>query len=124
MGCRQANPIPPTILGQIDGQRVCGKRADFNFLTAKRPVKEKGVIKCPEKYTHCGDPGDLKLENWFEEFKDNIICVQEGKQNTDCPITGIDFTPGPDFGRTQEPTASADRKPAEIRSYSKTTDAE
>ena len=74
-GCREVDPIPPTILGQIDGHRVCGKRADFNFLTAKRPVKEKGVIKCPEKYTHCGDPGDMKLETWIQEFKDNIICV-------------------------------------------------
>ena len=66
----------------------------------------------------------MNLETWFEEFKDNIICVQEGKQNTDCPITGIDFTPGPDFGRKQEPAASASRRTTKTRNYSMTTDAE
>ena len=56
----------------------------------------------------------MNLETWFEEFKDNIICVKEGKEDTDCPITEISFTPGPDFGRTQEPTS---RKPRDAKNY-------
>ena len=56
-GCRQVKAIPPTIMGQVNGERVCGKRASYNFLTAVRPIQNGDTIRCPDGYTHCGDPG-------------------------------------------------------------------
>ena len=54
-GCRMSKPIHPIIMGQVEGERICGKRADYSWLTAVRLVKtpERG-IRCPDGYVHCG----------------------------------------------------------------------
>ena len=61
-GCKQSNPIPPTILGKINGEKVCGKRAPYSFVYAKRPIKDGEIIRCPDNHTHCGDPGDMPID--------------------------------------------------------------
>ena len=93
LGCDTAKPIPPTILGQIDGKRVCGKRAPYNFLKAIRPIMEDEAIKCPDNYIHCGDAGNTTLDQYFYKHKDNIICVPKYRKDFDCPITSISFSP-------------------------------
>ena len=55
-GCRMAKPIHPIIMGQVDGERICGKRADYSWLTAVRPIKneENNLVRCPTGYFPCG----------------------------------------------------------------------
>ena len=39
----------------------------------------------------------MTLFDWQEFYaqnKDTIICIEENKQETDCPITDMTFTPG------------------------------
>ena len=57
-GCRTSEPIHPILMGQINGERVCGKRADYSFLTAVRPIKEGDIVKCPEGHVPCGNLDD------------------------------------------------------------------
>ena len=68
-------------------------------------------MRCPDGYTHCGNTGSQSLDSWVEwffEYKDNIICVREGMQETECPITNINFIPGPNFGGSLDPRPSRD----------------
>ena len=37
VGCRQADAIQPIFMAQLNGERVCGKRADYHFVSAVRP---------------------------------------------------------------------------------------
>ena len=55
LGCEQVLPMWPVMMGKINGQRVCGRRAISNFVDRVRPVKSpSGDYACPEGYSQCG----------------------------------------------------------------------
>ena len=78
-------------MAQLNGERVCGKRAKKNFVTSVRP--DVSTNACPDGYTHCGTIPGLSASETIERYKDNIICVPFGS-GAECPITDIKFVPG------------------------------
>ena len=68
-GCKTSEPIHPTLMGKINGERVCGKRAKYNFLTAERPIKEGDIVKCPKNFVPCGNLGDKNETEYISEYQ-------------------------------------------------------
>ena len=69
-------------------------RANYNFVTAIRPGKndESGDYECPRGYIQCGPPAeDMTSKETMEKHRENIICVEEGSEERQCPITNIKF---------------------------------
>ena len=87
--CRSRPPINPVIRNNLNGYKICGKRAGSNFLSTVRPKSPDGVtFACPTGYEPCGDPD--ALTNGKQE---SVICAVD--TSTECPITSInlDFDP-------------------------------
>jgi hypothetical protein len=82
-GCRQAEPIPPMFMHSFENKILCGKRGGSPFLNANRPDFETG--KCPNATAPCSN---------FTSTE-NTICYDVSKdRNSECPITGFEFTSG------------------------------
>ena len=45
-------------------------------------------------------------QEFYSRNKDSIICVEEGREQTDCPITDIVFSSGPNSGPNPDPRPS------------------
>mmetsp|Transcript_25960 Transcript_25960/g.34779 ORF Transcript_25960/g.34779 Transcript_25960/m.34779 type:complete len:96 (-) Transcript_25960:143-430(-) len=92
IGCDTAEPHPAVLMGQFNGKRVCGKAADFDFMTIVRVQKDGN---CPSGYQAC-NPGSKH---------DNIVCVpDEGRdpRETLCPINSLEIHRKPDLPTQEE----------------------
>ena len=80
---------------KFNGDRVCGKRASYNFASpAVRPITdETAKYDCPSGTAQCGTIEGLTASETMEKYKDNIICVLNDSVPTECPITTIKFLP-------------------------------
>ena len=89
-------------MAQIGGQRICGKRADYNFRNATRPDFVTG--QCPAGYLPCGaertvDSASMAILTPDPEY---VICLEEGRDlAADCPITSIAFDTNRNIRRLQ-----------------------
>jgi hypothetical protein len=73
---------PPAVLGQINGVRVCGKRAGSNYLETPHAIDD-GV--CPTGYKSCHETSSPPT-------KQNTWCIREEFDlQAQCPITNIKF---------------------------------
>ena len=69
----------------IAGLRVCGKRANFDFRNAVRPLLASG--ECPTGHQVCGMS---EMESVATIDLENVICIKNSANPvTDCPITHI-----------------------------------
>jgi len=69
--CRSRAPINPVVRNNLNGYKICGKRAGSNFLNTVRPQSADGVsFECPSGTTPCGDPA--ALTNGKQE---SVICA-------------------------------------------------
>ena len=100
--CVTVPPVHPINMGQLNGKRVCGKQANYNFVTAVRPVKnEEGNYECQSGYEMCGRALEQDDREVYETRLDNIICVSQEEaeglaKDALCPITSISFQSTPD----------------------------
>ena len=69
-------------------KRFCGTRGGPSFLTMQRPVKKgedsdkaDASWSCPKGQVACSS----------ETAPDNTVCVKEGSNEADCPITTVKF---------------------------------
>lgn len=73
-GCRNVNPIPPHILSDLGGFKICGKRGGDSFLGIQRSLDLNGT--CPEGYKTCNP----------ESLPEKRLCSLEYNL---CPINEI-----------------------------------
>ena len=77
-------------MGQIGAQRVCGRRSDYSFLNATRPLYNATLEKyeCKADYEDCGFNKEI---DYAHDFVDAVICVPKGEKDKQCPVTKIEF---------------------------------
>ena len=94
--CRDAQEIWPIQMGQLNGQRICGKRGPVNFINSVRPENTGSpYYACPAGYEPCGMSESSESED-FQQLIDNIVCVSSNEVSVEgkdalCPITDIKF---------------------------------
>ncbi len=62
--CFETQPVNPVVQANINGVRICGKRAGDTFTSVKRNVDLHVGGRCPEGYNHCGIKAGSPFDTW------------------------------------------------------------